>query len=237
VTAAHPFEHDDAAYVLGALSHEERIAYEEHLRGCPRCSAAVAELAVLPGLLGRLPGVPAPGAAAEPPPDTLLAGILAAVRRRRTTRRLAGAVAAVAAAVLLVAVTVGVTGRSAAPTAPTAAGTAVTLSRVADVPVDADLRLQGVAWGTRITMTCRYHGPEPGGSSEAGPYDPGAGDTYQLVVVSAADRTTQSVATWHVLPGRDAAVAGSTDLFPEQIAEVQLRDGSGTVLLAGSPSR
>jgi hypothetical protein len=228
-TPAHPFEHDDAAYVLGALSREDRIAYEEHLHGCPRCSAAVADMAVLPGLLGRLPGVPAPGAAAEPPPDTLLAGILAAVRRRRATRRLAGAVAAVAAAVLLVAGTVAVTDRAPAPAA---AGTAVTLTQVADVPVDADLRLQGVAWGTRITMTCRYSGPP-----SAGTYEAGAGDTYQLVVVSATDRSTQSVATWHVLPGRDAAVAGSTDLFPDQIAEVQLRDADGTVLLAGAPSR
>ena len=57
---ADPFEHEDAAYVLGALSHEDRLAYEEHLRTCARCSAAVAELAVLPGLLARLPGLPAP---------------------------------------------------------------------------------------------------------------------------------------------------------------------------------
>ena len=34
-----PFEYDDAAYVLGALSHEGRIAYEEHLQGCARCTA------------------------------------------------------------------------------------------------------------------------------------------------------------------------------------------------------
>jgi hypothetical protein len=32
-------------------------------------------------------------------------------------------------------------------------------------------------------------------------------------------------------------VAGSTDLSPDQIAEVQLQDGDGTVLMAGSPSR
>ena len=42
-----PFEHEDAAYVLGALSRADRTAYEAHLRTCPRCTAAVAELAAL----------------------------------------------------------------------------------------------------------------------------------------------------------------------------------------------
>jgi hypothetical protein len=54
-------------------------------------------------------------------------------------------------------------------------------------------------------------------------------------VVSAEDRSTQSVARWQALPGRDAHVAGSTDLATDEIAEVQLRDADGTVLLEGSP--
>jgi hypothetical protein len=225
---ADPFEHEDAAYVLGALSHEDRLAYEEHLRTCARCSAAVAELAVLPGLLARLPGLPAPAGAPEPPPDTVLPGLLARMRRSRSRRRTWGAVAAVATAAVLVIGTAVVTGqpRSAAPPA---SGVPVTMVDVAGVPVTAELRLEDVAWGTRITMTCRYDGPRP-----SGPYGP---HSYQLVVVSVGDRSTQSVAQWQVLPGRDASVAGSTDLSPAEIAEVQLRDGDGTVLLAGRPSR
>jgi hypothetical protein len=43
----------DAAYVLGALAPVDRRAYEDHLAGCERCRAAVAELAPLPGLLAR----------------------------------------------------------------------------------------------------------------------------------------------------------------------------------------
>jgi len=45
----------DAAYVLGALAPVDRRAYEDHLAGCGRCRAAVAELAPLPGLLARAP--------------------------------------------------------------------------------------------------------------------------------------------------------------------------------------
>lgn len=43
----------DAAYVLGALSPDDRHAYEDHLAGCARCRTAVAELVPLPGLLSR----------------------------------------------------------------------------------------------------------------------------------------------------------------------------------------
>jgi hypothetical protein len=42
------------AYVLGALSPGERDAFEKHLGECAICREEVAELAVLPGLLGRI---------------------------------------------------------------------------------------------------------------------------------------------------------------------------------------
>jgi hypothetical protein len=225
-----PFELDDAAYVLGALGQQERLAYEEHLRTCTRCSAAVTELAALPGLLARLPGVPEPAGAAGRPPDTVLPGLLAGVRRDRSRRRAWGAAAGVAAAAVLVTGTAVVTDQLGST--PAEPGAPVALVAVGDAPVHADLRLEEVAWGTRITMTCRYDGPAP-----SDPYAGGEGTTYQLVVVSAEDQTTQSVARWQALPGRDARVTGSTDLSPDEIAGVQLQDGDGTVLLEGSPSR
>jgi Putative zinc-finger len=223
-----PFEHSDAAYVLGALGHEDRIAYEEHLQDCARCAAAVAELAVLPGLLARLPGLPAPAAEPEQPPDTVLPGLLAQLRRRRSRRRIAGAAAGVAAAAVLVTGAVVVTAQGGA--APEPAGVPVTLAEVGTAPVSAQVRLVGVAWGTQISMICRYDGPAP-----SGPYDRSA--TYSLVVVSAEDQSTQQVARWQGLPGRDARVTGSTDLPPDEIAQVQLQDSKGTVLLEGAPPR
>jgi hypothetical protein len=231
VTAGNPdpFEHDDAAYVLGALGHEERIGYEEHLQTCARCSAAVAELAVLPGLLARLPGLPPAPGELEPPPDTVLPGLLARMRRTRTRRHAWGAAAGATAAAALVAGTAVVTA-SARPDAETATtGMPVAMVDVADVPVTADLRVESVAWGTRITMTCRYEGPPP-----SAPY--GTPVTYRLVVVS-ADSTTENVASWQALPGRDATVGGSTQLSVDQIAEFELRTADGRVLLKGSPAR
>ena len=224
-----PFEHADAAYVLGALTHADRIAYEEHLQTCRRCSAAVAELAVLPGLLARLPGLPAPAAGPEPPPDTVLPGLLSRMRRSRARRRVVGSAIAVGAAAVLVAGTAVVVeqvqdGQRASGTAQPAG---VPVALVGDVPVRAELRLEDVAWGTRLAMTCRYEGPVAAGG--------GPPHVYQLVVVAAEDASTQSVAQWQALPGRDALVTGSTDLAVADIAEVQVRDGDGTVLLEGWP--
>lgn len=44
----------DGAYVLGALSTEDRRAFEMHMAACAACRQAVAELAGLPGLLAKV---------------------------------------------------------------------------------------------------------------------------------------------------------------------------------------
>jgi anti-sigma factor RsiW len=46
--------HDSGPYVLGALSPDDREAYERHLDTCPACRAEITDLAGLPMLLGRL---------------------------------------------------------------------------------------------------------------------------------------------------------------------------------------
>jgi len=80
------FSHEDAfeltgAYVLGALSADERAAFEVHLASCSRCTAEVRALRPVTDALGQgsLPIDPPPGvraalthaiAAANAPPDT-----------------------------------------------------------------------------------------------------------------------------------------------------------------------
>ncbi len=50
-----PFEHDDAAYVLGSLSTADRDAFEAHLESCEDCIRRVAALWPTPNLLRLAP--------------------------------------------------------------------------------------------------------------------------------------------------------------------------------------
>ncbi|OLT19451.1 hypothetical protein BJF78_10770 [Pseudonocardia sp. CNS-139] len=84
---------------------------ERHLATCRRCRAELAELAPLPGLLGRLDAAEVRSQALTPGPD-LLARTLAAVRaaqaaeHRRLRRWRVGAAAAAAAALVATAAAV-----------------------------------------------------------------------------------------------------------------------------------
>ena len=49
-------EHDDGAYVLGALSPAERVAYERHLATCSFCREAIADIAAEANALVRAGG-------------------------------------------------------------------------------------------------------------------------------------------------------------------------------------
>ncbi len=97
---------------MGALSAEDRRAFEAHLKECPRCAQSVAELSGLTDLLDKVPlaRVLQPGADREPPPDLLLPRLIRtarAERRRRSLRLVASG--AVAASLVALAVVVGVT--------------------------------------------------------------------------------------------------------------------------------
>ena len=106
------FAHDDAAYVLGALSLADRQEFERHLPGCADCSRAVGELAGLPGLLGRVDAsVVEEPEVDDPVPATLLPALSREVRQARRRRTWAAAgLAAAAAVAVVVALTVGQVG-------------------------------------------------------------------------------------------------------------------------------
>ncbi|HEU4807282.1 MAG TPA: zf-HC2 domain-containing protein [Homoserinimonas sp.] len=216
----------DAAYLLGSLSTDDRRRYERHLADCPACSASMAELAGLPGLLARVPMAEAEATLEQAPtaaPDLLpkLAGHIA--RRRRRLRRwmLAVAVGGVAAA-LAVGIVVAPGLVDSVTTPPTAA---VQLQPVGQSPLEASIRLVEEQWGTRIEMECRYDAVD----AYSAPAD------YAMYVTDAAGDDVR-VATWTAAPGQTATPSGSTSLTLAQIRTVEVRSVvDGTVLLRGSP--
>ncbi|GAB3196226.1 zf-HC2 domain-containing protein [Nocardioides hungaricus] len=215
----------DGAYVLGALAPEERLAFERHLPGCPSCSAAVRDLAGLPGLLAQVaPEVATSPPEPEPVPDTLLPALVAEVRREQQRRRrwAAGLVAAAAVVVIGIAAALAVTGSVDDEPPPEPAVAGQPMVQLGQHVMAASIALTPVAWGTRLDLTCSYDAPTGGR-----PWEP---PTYALVVRT-ADGRTERVATWKGLPGRTMRVTGATALTTDEIVSVEVRDAAGTPLL------
>jgi hypothetical protein len=208
--SADQFATFDAAYVLGALSDTDRIAYEAHLAECDECATSVRQLRGLPSMLATV----SPAALHdETPPASLLPALQFRVRRERRRRRwIAGGIAAAVAA-CLIAVTVAVTRPDHPVHHP------VAMSVVRNAPIAATAEVRSVDWGTQIALVCRYYESVT------------AGRSYALVVV---DRTgvSQRLGTWTLTPGKVARYNSGTSLPRDQIAAVQITSMNGTPLLS-----
>jgi anti-sigma-K factor RskA len=214
MTAPDPFVHDDAAYVLGALSDDERAAFEAHLATCADCRARVAEIRGVPALLA---GITAADLAEEAPPETLLPGLMRRAHRRRGRQRLlVGGLGAVAAACLIALAVVvwpfGSSGSGSGQPAPRA------LHALVNVPVQATARLVATSWGTEIDLNCRY----ADGVEESRP--------YRLVVVDRQGHD-EDLGSWRLPPDADISYTAGTALQPADIARVQITSVDGTPLL------
>jgi type II secretory pathway pseudopilin PulG len=235
----------DAAYLLGSLSAVERREFERHLALCERCSAAVAELAGIPGLLAALPAdtvsslidTPQP----LPVPATLLPRLVRSVARRRRRSRVvvAAAIVSAAAAAAAIALAVPLLFAPASAGPGTQAGsassarpvTSVALGQVVPGPLSADVRLVPEAWGTRLEMNCRYASSP---SSAPPGYRTGVGTGYAMFVTDAAGTVAQ-VATWTATPGSTVEPSGTTSLAVADIRSIDVRSTvDGRVLLSGS---
>ena len=223
------FTHLDGAYLLGALAPRERQEFERHLGGCAECSRAVAELAGLPGLLARVAPEDLGTTPDVPVPDSLLPGLVRAARRSQRRRSIAIAVLS-AAAVTVTAISLlatGVIGGGDAPAVPavtsssTAAGRAMTTMGYSSVRGSLDV--VGVAWGTRLDLTCTYQ-PVTGDAASSLP------GTYVMVVHTRSGRT-QQVATWKPLPGRTMRLSAATAAVEGELAWVEVRTPTGEPVL------
>jgi anti-sigma factor RsiW len=233
-----PFRELDAAYVLGALSSDERREYEVHLVGCGECAAGMRDLAGLPGLLATVPRAvaesDAPDAGAETPPETLLPALVRRVRRETRRRRWsAGLVAASALAAIALggiawqsqsdgAQTAGPSVTASSAPTPTATRADTAMAPVVASPVQARIAMTGVAWGTRLDLTCTY----AEGDGYAQP-----GSAAYVLVVRGRDGGTEEVASWRALPGRTMRLSGASAYSLTEIAAVEVRTAQGTALL------
>jgi hypothetical protein len=223
-----PFIENDAAYVMGALSDEDRLAFEAHLVGCPRCTQSVAELSGVTDLLGKVPlaRVLEPATHREAPPDLLLPLLISAARTQRRRRAVTLAMSgAVAASLVALAIVIGVNQTGSTPPA----GVSVAMTAVQPAAVTATLQVAPAPWGSRVSLDCRWVGATTGA-------DAGVKKVYRLVAVPRGGGAVQTLAQWEVLPGQDAKVVGSTNLAASRIATIELRSvADDSVLLRAQP--
>ena len=226
------FEHDDGAYVLGALSPEDRAAFERHLPGCADCARRVRELAGLPGLLARLPvEILDPKEPVQPVPDTLRPALVRRVRRTERRRAwVTTALVAAAAAVAVGAVGVATLGgddspREAGPAPSSAPSSAPSelMQPIGAEPISGWVSLTQVGWGTRLDLTCSYAEEGAGGYHDEGP------PTYTMYVTTAGG--TEQVASWKGLPGKTMHLTGATSADADTITSVEVRGSAGEPVL------
>ena len=217
---ADPYVRFDAAYLLGALDADERLAYEAHLAICRRCRASLAQISSIPPLLAGLDEsvfAAPPEAAATPVPDTLLPRLLHAAgleraRRRRLTTGLVVLAAACAIALIVIVVPSSSGGPNPAPRA---------MAALVATPVDATIALQPRSWGTEIDLTCWY----PRGAAEP------PSDRYELVA-HGTDGATYDLGSWRLAPGRRVIFSSGTAITETLIKNLQITQPNGRAILA-----
>jgi anti-sigma-K factor RskA len=217
----------DAAYVLGALSPEERRDFEEHLAGCSDCQAAVSELAGIPGLLAQVSPEDAALVAAqtsqeveaEALPKTLLPSRIADQRKRH--RRLVTALVAVAAALVLIAGGI-VWNTGLLPIGEPRSPILLAFSHVQPSSITATVEVVPQSEGTDFRVECQY--------AANGGHPREAYDTYGIWIVDRSGSAVEAK-TWPAKPNRVMRPEAHSPLNVSRISYVEIRNEAGETLL------
>jgi hypothetical protein len=208
----------DAAYVLGALSLEDRRTYENYLAANPAHATELTDLAGMPGILNALSreeAVALTNLAGAPPsearPDNVASLAQAAAKRQQRTRRtwLAAAVAS-APALLIAGAVVGATlFPQSAPPAQT-----VAMQVMQPTPrggLTAELAVSEKKWGTELNWACQY---TKDWSRNVKSYD---------IVVTTHDGVQQAVGSWKPAGDEATGLSAATSIPASQIRTVDIR--------------
>jgi len=228
----------DAAYVLGALSHEERKEYEAHLAKCTNCSNSLTLLAGIPGFLGKLNadaaislmGGTTPDPGFDHWDDSLFIQKLAkrAAQAQRTSRirnSLTLAAAVILCAAIGVASSALVHPKSAPLTSSTpAASTSWNLTNLQPQIMSAELQITSRTWGTHFDWNCAY-------SKVAASWP--ASTRYNLVLTDSSGKK-YNIASWSPSGTIAKGLSATTALSVTQIKKVEVTlTGSATPIIVG----
>lgn len=207
----------DAAYVLGALSLEDRRTYENYLADHPARAAELTELAGLPGILNALSRDEAialtdlaGGAPATERQDNVASLAQAAAKRQRRTRRAALAAAVASAAVLAVlGVLVGATVFPRTPSVQTVAMAPMQPGQREGLT--AQLAVTEKKWGTELHWACEY---TKDWSRNVDSYD---------IVVTTRDGAQTTVGSWRPAGDEATGLSAATSIPTPQIRSIDIR--------------
>jgi anti-sigma-K factor RskA len=218
------FMHDDdladwdAAYVLGALSLEDRRTYEDYLAANPARSTELTELAGMPGILNALSreeAVALTNLAGAPPvenrPDSVASLAHAAAKRQQRSRRTWLAAAVATAAAILIGG--GVVGATMFPRSPVRMET-VAMQAMQPGPrpgFTAKLAVTEKKWGTQLNWSCQY-GKDWARNAKS--YD---------IVVTTDDGTQTSVGSWKPAGDEATGLSAATSIPTANIRTVDIR--------------
>jgi len=207
-----------AAYVLGALSLQDRRAYESYLAANPTRAAELTELAGMPGILNGLSRDEAVAltdlAGARPVqerPDNVASLAHAAAKRQQRSRRTWLAAAVATAAGLVIAG--GVVGATVFRPSPAPAQT-VAMQAMQPTPrggLTATLAVSEKKWGTALSWACQY---TKDWSRTVPSYD---------IVVTTRDGVQKSVGSWKPAGDEATGLSAATSIPTSQIRTVDIR--------------
>jgi hypothetical protein len=214
----------DAAYVLGALSLEERRTYENYLAVNPASAAELTELVGMPGILNALSreealaltamavDMPSEGLGSDSGSGNVASLAQAAAKRQRRTRRTVLATALASAAAFLIAG--GVVGATVFPrsTPPQATVAMQPMQTTPREGLTAQLAVTEKKWGTELNWSCEY---TKGWARDVKSYD---------IVVTTNEGTQYVVGSWKPAGDEATGLTAATSIPKSQMRTVDIRE-------------